>query len=111
MHPGDKISFGITNTTDAPIYVGLFDIDLASGITLLSRDEPSGWRVGAGETRVAGGTEGVPLSWDETVPDDEERLETLVVVAATTPQEFLLLETRARRARAASDRRRRSNRC
>ena len=93
MHPGDRISVAITNTTDAPLHVALFDIDLASGITLLSRDEPSGWRIGAGETRVAGGSDGVGLSWDETVPDDEERLETLVVVAATTPQEFLLLET------------------
>lgn len=93
MHPGDRISIGITNTTDAALYVGLFDIDLAAGITLLSRDEPSGWRLGAGETRTAGGPDGVALSWDETVPDDEERLETLVVVAATAPQEFLLLET------------------
>ena len=93
MHPGDRISIAITNTTDAPAHVGLFDIDLASGITLLSRDEPSGWRIGAGETRVAGGSDGVGLSWDETVPDDEERLQHLVVVAATTPQEFILLET------------------
>ncbi|GGK63318.1 hypothetical protein GCM10011509_09660 [Ornithinimicrobium pekingense] len=93
LYPGDKISVAITNTTDTPVYVGLFDIELASKIVLLSRDQPSGWRLEPGETKVAGGTDGVALSWDDTVPDNEERLETLVVIAATEPQEFLLLET------------------
>lgn len=93
FHPGDRISVGITNITDVPVYVGLFDIDLASRVVLLSQEEPFGWRLEPGETKVAGGTGGVALSWDETVPDDEERLETLVVIAATKPQEFTLLET------------------
>jgi len=93
LHPGDKISVAITNAADAPVYVGLFDVDLASRVVLLSKAEPSGWRLEPGETRVAGGEDGVGLSWDDTVPDDEERLETLVVIASTRPQEFTLLET------------------
>jgi hypothetical protein len=93
MHVGEKISVRITNTTDAPLYIGLFDIDLASCITLLNRAEPAGWRIEPGETRQVGGTDGVSLSWDETAPDDEERLETLVIIAATKPQEFRILET------------------
>ncbi|GAA1061433.1 caspase family protein [Agromyces bracchium] len=93
FHPGDKISVGITNTADTPVYVGLFDIDLASRVVMLSQGEPSGWRIEPGETKVAGGDDGAELSWDPTIPDDEERLETLVVIAANKPQEFTLLET------------------
>jgi hypothetical protein len=95
LYPGERISVAIANTTDHTLYVGLFDIDLAYGITLLSRDEPSGWKLEKNDTKVAGSSDGVALIWDETVPDTEERLETLLVIAATTPQEFLLLETPA----------------
>ena len=51
-------------------------------ITLLSSDEPAGWRLPAGQTKTIGGTDGVPLEW-AGVPDDEERPETLLVIAAT----------------------------
>ena len=93
FYPGERISVSITNITNDTVYVGLFDIDLASKITLLSADEPFGWKLDSNETKVAGGSDGVALIWDETVPDAEERLETLLVIASTTRQEFQLLET------------------
>ena len=76
-----------------PCYVALFDIDTSFKVTLLSSDEPSGWRLAPGQTKVVGGPDGVALAWDENVPRTGERLETLVVVAATEPQQFGLLET------------------
>ena len=34
-----------------------------------------------------------PLVWEEEVPDDAERPETLLVIASTKPLDFRLLET------------------
>lgn len=93
LYPDERVSLSITNATDDTVYVALFDIDPSYRITLLSSDEPSGWRLPAHETKVVGGPEGAALVWDESVPDDEPRLETLLVVAATEPQQYGLLAT------------------
>jgi Caspase domain len=93
LYCGERISLLVTNNSGRDLYVGLFDIDTAYAITLLSADEPAGWRLPAGETKPVGGPDGVPLEWDAGVPDDAERPETLLVVAATQPQQFDALTT------------------
>jgi hypothetical protein len=40
-----------------------------------------------------GGEHGAPLIWEDDVPDDAERPETLLVIASTKPLDFRLLET------------------
>ncbi len=62
-------------------------------MSLLSSDQPSGWVVPPGESKVARSPHGVDLQWDNGVPYNEERLETLLVIAATEPQDFGLLTT------------------
>ena len=93
LYCGERISLQITNNSGRDLYVGLFDIDTAYAITLLSGDEPAGWRVPAGETKPVGGRDGAALEWDAGVPDDAERPETLLVIAATQPQQFDALTT------------------
>jgi hypothetical protein len=93
LYCGERISLSVTNNSDRDAYVALFDIDTAYKITLVSSDEPAGWRLPAGETKTVGGTDGVPLEWDAGVPDDGERPETLLVIAATQPQQFDALTT------------------
>jgi hypothetical protein len=93
LYIGEHISLQVTNNSERDLYVGLFDIDTAYNITLLSSDEPAGWRLPAGQTKTIGGTDGVPLEWDAGVPDDGERPETLLVIAATRPQQFDSLTT------------------
>jgi hypothetical protein len=93
LYPGERISVTITNRAEETRYVALFDIDTSFKITLLNSDEPSGWRLAPGQTKVVGGPDGVALAWDENVPRTGERLETFVVVAAAEPQQFALLET------------------
>jgi hypothetical protein len=93
LYRGERISLQVTNNAGRDLYVGLFDIDTAYNVTLISNDEPSGWRLQAGQTKTVGGTDGVPLEWDAGVPDDEERPETLLVIAATRPQQFDALTT------------------
>jgi hypothetical protein len=96
LYCGERISLQVTNNSDRDLYVGLFDIDTAYNITLLSSDEPAGWRVPAGQIKTVGGTGGVPLEWDTGVPVDGERPETLLVIAATKPQQFDALTTGGR---------------
>src|SRR6185369_11097380 len=93
LYPGERISVTITNLADETRYVALFDIDTGYEVSLLSSDQPSGWRLAPGQTKVVGAPDGVALSWDVDVPRTGERLETLVVVSATEPQQFGLLET------------------
>ncbi len=93
LYRGEHISLQVTNNSDRDLYVGLFDIDTAYAITLLSSDEPKGWRIPPGESRTPGGPDGIPLEWDPGVPDDAERPETLLVIAATQPQQFDALTT------------------
>ena len=93
LYPGEPISVSITNNTGQLLYIGLFDIDTAYNATLLSWDQPAGWKLPSGETKVVGGPDGVPLVWDKSVPTTGERLETLLVIAASEPQMFGLLET------------------
>ena len=77
LYRGEHISLQVTNNSDRDLYVGLFDIDTAYAITLLSSDEPKGWRIPPGESRTPGGPDGIPLEWDPGVPDDAERPETV----------------------------------
>ncbi len=93
LYRGELISLQVTNNSERDLYVGLFDIDTAYAITLLSSDEPMGWRIRPGESKTPGGPDGIPLEWDPGVPDDGERPETLLVVAATQPQQFNALTT------------------
>ena len=55
------------------MYVDLLDIDTAYNVKVLNADEPSGWRLQSGESKVVGGEAGVGLVWDDGVPDDGER--------------------------------------
>ena len=93
LYVGERISVSITNAADETLYVALFDIDTSYRVTLVSSDEPAGWRLAPGEAKVVGGDAGVALAWDDDVPRSAERLETLLVVAANAPQQFGLLET------------------
>jgi hypothetical protein len=96
LYCGEHISLQVTNNSDHDVYVGLFDIDTAYKITLLSSDEPAGWRLPPGETKTVPRTGSVPLEWDDGVPQDGERPETLLVIAATEPQQFDALTTGGR---------------
>jgi hypothetical protein len=93
LHVGERISVTVTNGSGGDVYVGLLDVDTAYNVKVVNADEPAGWRLGRGETKVVGGEGGVPLVWDDGVPDDSERPETLVVLASTKPVDFRLLET------------------
>ena len=60
LYRGEHISLQVTNNSGRDLYVGLFDIDTAYNITLISNDEPAGWRLRPGQTKTIGGTDGVP---------------------------------------------------
>ncbi|MCL3862932.1 caspase family protein [Actinotalea sp. K2] len=93
LYPGDRVNLTITNVSDSTLYVGVFDLDTAYKVNLLHNAEPGGMKLPAGESRVLGGANGGSLMWDEGVPEDAPRLESLMVIASTAPQEFTLLQT------------------
>jgi hypothetical protein len=92
LYPGERVSLTIISRSDTTLYVALFDIDTAHRAVMINSDEPSGWRLEPGQTRVVGGTDGTALVWDAGVPADGARLETFLIIAATRPQDFSRLE-------------------
>ena len=104
LYVGDRISFTITNRSDRTLYVAAFDVTPAYEVTMLNGDQPSGWKLAPGEPRTLGGDDGVALVWNQDVPADESRLESVVVIAASAPQDFELLQTEREVARGAPER-------
>jgi len=93
LYPGDRVNLTVTNVSDSTLYVGVFDLDTAYNVKLLHRAEPGGIKLPPGESRVLGGSKGGSLTWDDGVPEDAPRLESLIVIASSAPQEFTLLQT------------------
>jgi hypothetical protein len=93
LYVGERISVSLTNSGNVDLYVGLLDIDTAYQVIPLNSDEPSGWRLQPGATKVVGTEKGVALKWDDGVPKDGERPETLLVIASTEPVDLRPLAT------------------
>jgi hypothetical protein len=93
LHVGERITVTVINRSGGDVHVGLLDVDTAYNVKAINADEPGGWRLASGETKVVGGESGVPLVWDDGVPADAERPESLIVIASTKPVDFRLLET------------------
>jgi hypothetical protein len=93
LFPGDRVNLTVTNMSDSILYVAVFDIDTAYNVTLLNSAEPEGVKLPPAQSRVFGGAGGGALVWDQGVPEDAPRFESLVVIASTKPQNFWLLQT------------------
>ncbi|MCA1691432.1 MAG: DUF4384 domain-containing protein [Actinobacteria bacterium] len=94
---GQPISVRISNGSNTPVYIWLFDVGVANTITLVTNDAPSGFRLGysgtPGDSRTIGGTAGMALSWPSRLPADGPRAESLVVILSDQPQDLRGLES------------------
>jgi len=99
LRPGDRIYVRVTNRDTAPLFVNLFDVGISRRISLMNRDARSGFELGNGETwcfgyRAGFGLLGIPLTWPDSVPRDEIRLETLVVFLSDRAVDLSVLENK-----------------
>ncbi len=90
---GDRVYLRVRNKSPETIYVSVFDIGVASKISLMTRSEPSGVELKANEDYMLGyregtGLRGVKLGWASGVPDDGPRTESVIVILTDVPQDL-----------------------
>jgi hypothetical protein len=98
LRTGDRIYVRIDNQGPVRLYASVLDVGVAGQITLLNRSQPSGIRLGPGQSEIlgrrpGGKLEGLLLEWPEDVPRTGPRLESLVLVISDAPQDLRALET------------------
>jgi hypothetical protein len=102
MHLDERVYVSVTNQTDQPLYIAIFDIGIGGKATLLTAGAPNGRKLEPRASITLGQRDGEshvrgigPMTWPADVPKDAERRESIVVIAASTWTDFTLLETRA----------------
>jgi hypothetical protein len=99
LYNGEPIYVQVINTGQEKIYFSLFDIGLAGATTLLTNSQPSGISLDPGQDYTYGhkegeGLKGMNLFWDEGVPTDAPRRESLLVICSDRAQDLTSLEAK-----------------
>lgn len=102
VYVGEPVYVRVTNTGKEKLYFTLFDIGLAGKVTLLTASQPSGVGLEPVEDYTFGHKEGVGLTgvklfWDDGVPRDAPRRESLLVICSDRPQDLRALEAKGMR--------------
>jgi hypothetical protein len=97
-HVDDHTYVSVRNDSRADVYVSMIDIGVGGGITVLTRDSPSGVRLAQGKEYAlgfngyTGALVGVPLVWPRGLDPDAARPETVLVLVSSAPQDVSALE-------------------
>lgn len=90
LRVGERIYLRFRNKGAADIFINIFDIGIAGGITLLNTLHPLGIKLKKSQEEVLGRTldkaeiVGLPLEWPRAVPRDGMRPESLVIIVTDT---------------------------
>jgi hypothetical protein len=97
-HVDDPMYVSLRNDSRADVYVSMIDIGVGGGITVLTRESPSGVRLAQGKEYAVGFNGytgvlvGVPLVWPSGLDPDAARPETVLVLVSSAPQDVSALE-------------------
>ncbi|MFF7971574.1 caspase family protein [Streptomyces sp. NPDC007905] len=96
LYDGDGYRVRVTNGAGAPLYFWVLGVGLSGRTTLVTNDQPSGYRV---EPYTERSTKPVMLYWPQDVPEKGPRAETVHVIVGDRPMDLSGLASREARTR------------